>query len=127
MSASMQSTQRIGFHESDVVGIRRENGMIILELEGVHLGDELRNASIRLTGVKTIIRDGMAIDDMAWECEAGEVLTLKHTQDTFHLIDRHSRNIRARLIHTKLNVIRLMLRSTNVVAHVSEFHALLTT
>jgi len=86
VSASMQSTQRIGFHESDVVGIRRENGMIILELEGVHLGDELRNASIRLTGVKTIIRDGMAIDDMAWECEAGEVLTLKHTQDTFHLI-----------------------------------------
>jgi hypothetical protein len=86
MEERMQSTKRIGFHESSVVGIRREDGTVTIELEGVHLGDDLRAASIRLTGVQTIIRDGVAVDDLASECEEGEVLTLQHTQNTLHLI-----------------------------------------
>lgn len=81
----MQSVPRIGFHESSVVGVRREGGTLTLELEGVHLGDDLRTASIRLTGVQTIIRDGTAVDDLGSGAD-GEVLTLKHTQRTLHLI-----------------------------------------
>jgi hypothetical protein len=82
----MQSIQRTGFHESTVATVLLKRGMLTLDLEGVHLGAQLRAASIRLTGVKTIIRDGVAVDDLGSEVEGDEVLTLEHTQRTLHLI-----------------------------------------
>lgn len=86
MENRMQSTQKIGFHESSVVSVRRVGGTITVELEGVQLGDDLRPASIRLSGVQTIIRDGVAVNDLASEFADGEVLTLEHTPKALHLI-----------------------------------------
>jgi hypothetical protein len=82
----MQSNQRISFHESSVVGFRRLAGTVILELEGVHVDDNLRTASIRLMDIRAIARDGIPGDDLTPECEDGEVLTLEHTPNSLYLI-----------------------------------------
>src|SRR5260370_5365995 len=82
----MQSTQRIGFHESTITSVRKEAGSVILELEGVHFGDNVRNASIRVMGIQTIMCDGIPTADLLAECEDGEVLTLQYTDNDLQLI-----------------------------------------
>jgi len=46
----------------------------------------MRNASVRLMGVLTIICDGKIVDDFVPVYEDGEILTLEHTENTAHLI-----------------------------------------
>jgi hypothetical protein len=82
----MQSAQTIGFHESSLVGVSREDGNITLELEGVHVGNELHFAVVCLKGVQSLTCDGFGVDDLVPEAEDGEVLTLQHTKNTLHLI-----------------------------------------
>jgi len=82
----MQSSQTIGFHESTLVGVHRAGGTITLELEDVHLGDEIHSAVIRLSGVKSLTQDGTAVEDLILECKDGEILTLQHTETAMQLI-----------------------------------------
>lgn len=82
----MQSPTAIDFHESSILGVHREGNSITLQFEGVHLGDEIYPAIVRLIGVKHLTRDGIEVADFAPECDDGEILTLQHTQTTMHLI-----------------------------------------
>jgi hypothetical protein len=87
MVENMPSIPQFDFDDSTVTALRFEREIVILELEDVQLSDDdLRKASIRLTGVHSIIRDGMAVDNLGMECEDGEVLTLEYTPKTLHLI-----------------------------------------
>ncbi len=82
----MQSAQTIGFHESTIVGFCRENKTLMVELQGVHLGDEICSAVISLKGIELLTCDGVEVENLVMEAEDGEVLTLQHTQTTLHLI-----------------------------------------
>jgi hypothetical protein len=83
----MESTQKFGFHEAGLTGIRRAaDGTIYILLEGVHVDDQTPNASACLKGVRQIVRDGSVIDDFTMEYEDGEVLTLEYTPDSVRLI-----------------------------------------
>jgi hypothetical protein len=75
----MQRTQRIGFHESTIVGVHNGAGSVTVELDGVHFDDSVRTASIRVMGIKTITRDEIPVAELLAECEDGEVLTLQYT------------------------------------------------
>jgi hypothetical protein len=81
----MQGTS-IGFHESSVVRVYRESASIILMLEDVHVGDEIRSAVLRMKGVKSIKRDGQEVQDLTAESKDGEILTLEYTESALHLI-----------------------------------------
>lgn len=78
--------QRISFHDSGIVDIRREDRAIVLDLENVTVEDGVRNASVRLVGVLTITSDGKLVDDLVPVYEDGEIFTLEHTANTAHLI-----------------------------------------
>jgi hypothetical protein len=80
MGENMESTQRLGFHESTIASVRNEAGSLIVELDGVHFGDSVRPASIRVTGIRAITRDGIPAADLLPECEDGEVLTLQYSE-----------------------------------------------
>jgi len=82
----MQPAQTIGFHESTVVSVHREDKAIILELDEVHLGDEIRSATIRMKDVQSITRDGVEVEDLLAESDDGEVLTLQYADQSLHLI-----------------------------------------
>lgn len=82
----MQPAQTIGFHESSIVAMRREDGTVTLELEGVHLGEKICSAVISLKGVQIVTCDGVEVGALVEEAEDGEVLTLRHTEATLHLI-----------------------------------------
>jgi hypothetical protein len=83
----MKSEQNIGFHEAGITGIHRDSdGTLVLLLEGVHVGDQLRNVSVRINGVRQITRDGLPADDFAMEYGDGEILTLDTDPDSIRLI-----------------------------------------
>lgn len=82
----MQPAQTIGFHESSIVAMRRDGGAITLELDGVHVGEQICSAVISLKGVRVVTCDGVEVEDLVTEAEDGEVLTLQHTETTLHLI-----------------------------------------
>src|SRR5208282_3269937 len=82
---SVQS-QRISFHDSGILSVRREGGSIVLDLENVTFEDGMRNATIRLVGVLTITCDGKLVDDLLPVYEDGEILTFEHTTNAAHLI-----------------------------------------
>jgi hypothetical protein len=90
----MKLPQEISFHDSGIVGVRRENNSIILTLENVTVADgkseghgwSLRQATVRLTGVREISCDDKPVADLVPVYESGEVWTLEHTTDSVHLI-----------------------------------------
>jgi hypothetical protein len=82
----MPSSQSVGFHESSIVSVCREDKKIILKLDGVHVGEETHSATIQMSGVERVTRDGIEVEDLVQESEDGEVLTLQHTNSTLHLI-----------------------------------------
>lgn len=82
----MQSFKNIGFHDSSIVGIRRESGLISLKLEDVAVEGEICNATVRLVGVTGITCDGNSIDDLIAVYSEGEVWTLDWTEGIAHLI-----------------------------------------
>jgi hypothetical protein len=82
----MGLTESLGSHESSIVGFRLESATLTIELEGVHRGNEVASATIRLFGVKSIERDGIAIRALPQELDDGEVLTLEHTEETLELL-----------------------------------------
>lgn len=82
----MNTEHRIGFHEATVAHVSRIDSKITLSLEGVRSGNLTRPATIRLDGVRSIIRDGIKVDDLLCEHEDGEVLTLEQTPTGIQLI-----------------------------------------
>ena len=86
----MQELQKIGFHESTLVGIRRNDGNMRFELEGVRVGSERRNASISLVNIQSITQDGITVEDLPSELEDSEVLTLECTERSLRLISEHT-------------------------------------
>ena len=82
----MQPVQTIGFHESSIVAMRREESAITLELEGVHYGEQVCSAVILLKNVRSVTCDGIEVETLHAEAEDGEVLTLQHTNASLHLI-----------------------------------------
>jgi hypothetical protein len=82
----MQSTQRISFHESSLVGSFRVDTTTTLKLEGVHVEGNTRNVSIRLEHVNTVLVDGTELEDFPEVCENGEILTLEYTQKSLYMI-----------------------------------------
>ncbi|MBB5064657.1 hypothetical protein [Granulicella mallensis] len=82
----MQDTQIVGFHESSIVSVRRDGKAVVLELDEVHLGSEIRSATITMNDVQSIARDGVGVEDVLAESEDGEVLTLQYTEHSMHLI-----------------------------------------
>jgi len=86
MGENMQSTQRIGFHESTINSVHNEAGALVVELDGVHFGDTVRPASVRIAGIQAITRDGIPTVDLLEECKDGEVLTLQYSDQVVQLI-----------------------------------------
>jgi hypothetical protein len=82
----MHSTQRVSFHESSLVGWRHLGGTLTLELEGAYVGGDIRNVSLRLEAVSTVLRDGVAVESFTSEFQDGEVLTLEYTETSLHVI-----------------------------------------
>lgn len=82
----MHSTQRISFHEASLVSWHYLGEALTLELEGVHVEDGMRNVSLRLEAVSTVLRDGIQVESFASEFEDGEVLTLEYTGTSLYLI-----------------------------------------
>jgi hypothetical protein len=83
----MQKAQNISFHEAGITGVRSfPDGTLCVSLEGVYVDGEMRNASIRLKGVRQIVRDGSPAESFTMEYEDGEVLTLEKNSDSLRLI-----------------------------------------
>jgi len=78
----MQSNQRVSFHDSGIVRVRREDGSIILDVGNVIVEDGMRNATVRLMGVLTVTCDGKLVDDLIPVYKDGEIWTLEHTANT---------------------------------------------
>jgi hypothetical protein len=57
-----------------------------LLLEGVRAADVVSAASVQLNGIRSITRDGLRVDDLVFEYEDGEILTLERTPTGIHLI-----------------------------------------
>lgn len=90
----MELPQEISFHDSGIVSVRREGDSIIVTLENITVTDgksearcgSLRQATVRLAGVRAITCDDKPVADLVPVYESGEVWTLESTTDSVHLI-----------------------------------------
>ncbi len=82
----MQSAQKIGFHESTISRVRNEDKSRVIELDGVHFGETVQTALVRIKGVEAITRDGIPIEEALAECSDGEVLRLEYSDQVVQLI-----------------------------------------
>ena len=100
----MEFTGNLSFHEATLVGVKNTGQTIGILLEGVHLGPEVRNASVWCTGVRQIIRDGVPVDSFNMESDDGEIIALERTRESLRLIvewndfEHHRRRTRSYVI-----------------------------
>ena len=76
----------MNFHEASLMNVTRISGASIsLGLDGVHVGQDVREATLILDGLRSIDRDGVPLPDFVMECDDGEVLTCEATPDGLRL------------------------------------------
>ena len=86
----MPPAQKLSFHDSTIISVRREDDSVVLVVKDVAIGDGFGDAvgrgTVRFVGVLTITRDGCPVDDLVPVYEDGEIWTLDHKTDVVALI-----------------------------------------
>ena len=82
----MNSFSEISFHEANLDTIAAENATLTLELSDVYTKQGKRSASVILTEIGLIIRDGVEVNSISMEAPDGEILTLQENPKGLHMI-----------------------------------------
>lgn len=76
-----QILTEVGFHEATIVALSHAKGEIRLRLERVSTPDGTRNLEVVIDGVRSVLRDGVLIEELRLEREDGEILALREATD----------------------------------------------
>lgn len=76
----------ISFHESTVIAFCRKESIVDLELDSVFTNGLLSHFCIRVSGVTSVLIDGIPSNDDLMHADDGEVFTLELFENSFSLI-----------------------------------------
>jgi hypothetical protein len=76
------------FHDTSLVGISRDGSTLILKIEYYDDDDNEQSVDVSITGVGTILREGIPIHSLTMETDHGSIVVLgQHNQDVKLLLD----------------------------------------